>query len=222
MFKKALSLMLRHKTDIVGQRFGRLLVIKRINNDKWGHAQWVCKCACGTEKIILGYNLNSGAIKSCGCLHNEGNNTKHGHTKNNKFSKIYAAWRNMIQRCVDPNDKNYQHYGGRGIKVCKRWMKFKNFLEDMGEVPKGYQIDRINNDGNYCKSNCRWVTSKINNRNKRNNHLITHNGKTQCLSSWAEEYQIPYFILSDRINKLGWSIERALTEPIRKRKKVSA
>lgn len=199
--------------NLVGKKFGRLTVIKRMDSDKWGHHRWLCKCNCGKEKTILGYNLSSDCTQSCGCLHNEGNNATHGHTQ----TKTYHSWIDMIQRCANPNNTAYHNYGGRGIKVCKRWMKFIHYLEDMSEAPEGYQIDRINNDGNYCKSNCRWVTSKTNNRNRRDNHLETYKGKTQCLAVWAEEYQIPYGTLLARINRLGWSIEKALTTPTRRK-----
>lgn len=98
-------------------------------------------------------------------------------------------------------------------------MKFENFLEDMGEVPEGHQIDRIDNNKGYYKENCRWVTSKTNNRNKQNNRLETYKGETQCLAVWAEKYNIPYTTLSSRINMLGWTIERALTTPVKKYKR---
>ena len=141
-------------------------------NNKHRQSMWLCKCECGIEKIILGNHLKSGHTKSCGCLHKE-IMTKHGHSKNGKRTRTYQSWHSMIKRCVNPNDPVYHNYGGRSIKVCKRWMQFENFLEDMGEVSDGYQIDRINNNENYCKSNCHWVTPKTNSRNKRDNHLET-------------------------------------------------
>ncbi|MEK0337174.1 MAG: hypothetical protein QQN41_07060, partial [Nitrosopumilus sp.] len=117
------------------------------NNQR--QSRWLCKCDCGKEIIILGYNLKNGTTKSCGCLRKEKSIQrfiKHGHFKNGQMTKIYKSWSCMIQRCTNHNNKSYHNYGGRGIMVCKRWMKFKNFLEDMGEPPKGYQIDRINNN----------------------------------------------------------------------------
>ena len=206
--------------NLIGKNFGRLSVIKRMNDDKNRNSRWLCKCDCGKEKIIYGCSLKSGNTKSCGCLHKEKTsiaNTTHGHSKKREESKTYTAWKSMIKRCTNPKDKYYYCYGGRGITVCKRWRKFVNFLEDMGEAPEGYQIDRIDNNGNYCKSNCRWVTLKEQARNKRNNHLETYDGKTQCLAVWAEEYQIPYGTLLARINRLGWSIEKALTTPTRRK-----
>ncbi len=208
--------------DLIGQKFGRLIVIKKAGSSRDKHILWLCRCDCGKDKIIQGNHLKSGATKSCGCLNREKTsiaNTKHGHTKNGKQSKTHIVWQHIIQRCTNPRDKGYSNYGGRGITVCKRWRKFENFLEDMGEVPEGYQIDRINNDGNYCKSNCRWATRKEQNRNTRRNHYITHDGKTQCLSAWAEEFNINYNTLYSRIFRSGWSIEKALTTPIQNKGK---
>lgn len=204
--------------NLIGQKFERLLVIQSAKKDKWGKSQWLCQCDCGREKIILDFNLKSGNTKSCGCLQIEKmiqRFTKHGHSKRNKWSKTYKSWLDMNRRCNNPNDKDYCNYRGRGITICKRWKKFINFLEDMGEQPRGLQIDRINNDGNYCKSNCRWATRKEQGRNRRNNHLITFNSKTQCLVAWAEEFQIHRGTLFARINQ-GWSIEKALRTQVKK------
>ena len=187
--------------------------------DRGGNYRWLCECNCGTEKIILGSNLKRGHTKSCGCLLREGNNTTHGHSKKGKISKTYDSWHSMIQRCTNPNNIAYHDYCGRGITVCKRWLKFENFLEDMGEVPIGYSIDRIDNDGNYCKSNCRWSTRSEQQRNTTRNHMISFRGKTQCLAAWAEEFHINYSTLCSRIFIYGWSIKKALTTPVKKRRK---
>ncbi|KKM72229.1 hypothetical protein LCGC14_1422620 [marine sediment metagenome] len=209
--------------DLTGQKFERLLVVKYAGKKKSGATLWLCVCDCSKEKIIIGSHLKNGNTKSCGCLQKEIasiSHAKHGHKTRAKTSKTYQSWQSMIKRCVNPKNKDYLHYGGRGIKVCQRWRNsFENFLKDMHEAPEGYQIDRIDNDGNYCKSNCRWVTSRINNRNKRNNHLITYNNKTQCLIEWAEDYDIPYKTLFARINILGWPMGKALTTPVGKQNK---
>ena len=209
--------------DLVGQKFGRLIVLKRMDNDKWGHLRWLCKCDCGKKIIAQGHHLKDNHTQSCGCLAKEQlieRSTTHGHTTRRNISKTYVSWLHVIQRCTNPNDKRYKDYGGRGIKVCKRWMKFENFLEDMGEPPTDeHSINRIDNDGNYCKENCEWSTRKEQGRNKRNNLYFTYKNKTQLLIQWAEEYQIPYSVLWDRLFKLGWSIEKALATPVQKRKK---
>lgn len=207
--------------SLTGQKFGRLVVIKQAGKNKHGNYQWSCLCDCGKEKIVSGGHLRRGDTKSCGCLSKEKTierQTKHGHKRKYKRSKTYSVWTSMIQRCNNTNHQHYKNYGGRGIAVCKRWKKFDNFLEDMGEVSAGLQIDRTDNNGNYCKSNCRWVTQKQNSRNRRSNRLIKHNGKTQCLTVWAEEFNISVCLLFDRLRN-GWSMEKSLTTPIRGKKK---
>ncbi len=207
--------------DLAGEKFGRLIAVRRTGTSKSGYALWLCICDCGKTIVVRGNNLTSSNTKSCGCFQKDRTveiNTTHGHGKKGQRPKIYKSWHKMIQRCINPNHKAYHNYGGRGITVCKRWRKFENFLEDMGEHPgKEYSIDRIDNNGNYCKSNCRWVTRKEQNRNKRNNHLITYNGKTQCISAWAEELGIGASVLWYRLKH--WSVKKALTTPVRKRRK---
>lgn len=207
-------------TNLINKRFGRLIVTEQVDKNKWGRIKWLCLCDCGQEKEILGYHLRSGHTQSCGCLRKEivlQQSTKHGHRIKRKATATYTSWRAMNQRCNNPNNKNYYRYGERGITICQHWSKFLNFLRDMGKRPsKDYSIDRIDNNGNYCKSNCRWATLKQQARNKKNNRLITHNQKTRCLATWAEEYNIPCRILWARLYKYKWSITKALTTPVRK------
>jgi len=128
----------------------------------------------------------------------------------------------MLDRCTNPSNQDYRNYGNRGIIVCEEWKSFEYFFKDMGEVSTAkHTLDRIDNNKGYCKLNCRWATQTQQNRNSRHNHLITHNGKTQCLAAWAEKYQIPYATLLARINTLGWPIGKALITPVRKRQKES-
>lgn len=211
--------------DLTGQKFGKLKVLGQAGKDKWGNFRWLCRCECGQEKIICGTDLKSGKTKSCGCLRKEvtiKRSTKNGHNIKIETSRIYDSWRNMIQRCTNPNRNDYKNYGGRGITVCERWSGengFIHFLEDMGERPKGCSIDRINNNKGYCKENCRWVTPTQQARNTQKNLLQTYRGKTQCLAEWAEECDIPYRTLQARLCQYGWSIEKALTTPVGKYKK---
>lgn len=204
--------------DLTGRRFGRLTVIKRVENDKWGKSRWLCRCSCEDENetIVLDRCLKNSQTRSCGCLQKE-IATKHGHNRVNETTEFYKSWANMIQRCTNPKNKQWKDYGGRGIMVCKRWMKFENFLEDMGKDWKsGLTIERIKNNKGYYKENCKWATREQQQRNRRNNRLIPCFGKTQCLAAWAEEYNIPYGTLLARINRLGWSIKKALITPVRK------
>lgn len=202
--------------DLIGKKFGRLVVIKQVGKNKQGNYCWLCRCCCNNknEFIVSGGNLKSNHTQSCGC-----SRIKHNHAQRNQNNRTYKAWYHMKERCLNINSKKYKDYGGRGIIVCERWKSsFKNFLEDMGEVPEGLQLDRIDNNKGYYKENCRWTTSKEQNRNKRNNYLITHNKRTQCLMEWSEETIIPYDTLRNRF-RLGWSIEEALITPIKKRRK---
>lgn len=136
--------------------------------------------------------------------------------------QIYLIWHSMITRCFSPNSKNYARYGGRGITVCERWLTFANFFEDMSEAPRGYSLDRINNDGSYCKENCRWASRAEQNRNRSNNVWLTINGVSKVSADWARELGLNPAAMNNRI-KSGWSIERAITEqkPDRPNSKLS-
>lgn len=211
--------------DLVGQKFGRLVIAQRKENDRSGTVQWLCLCDCGNTKIVRGNDLKRGDIKSCGCLQKEKitarniDRSKHGHTKNKKISATYYSWRTMIQRCTNPSATRYRDYGGRGITVCETWRNsFDNFLRDMGERPSKNQIDRIQNDKGYCKENCRWVTPKTNSGNRRDNRMETYVGRTQCRTFWAEEFNINVGTLIWRLDN-GWSIKKAIETPISQTKK---
>ncbi len=142
--------------------------------------------------------------------------TTHGQSSNKtngrKASKTYNAWSSMKRRCYDTSLSNYPRYGGRGITYDPRWESFTAFLEDMGEAPEGSQLDREDNDGPYCKNNCRWSTPKANSNNKSNNHKILAFGRTQTMTQWAEEFDMSRQCLYQRL-KAGWNLEQALLEP---------
>lgn len=208
--------------DLTDKKFNRLTVIERKGNDIFGHLRWLCRCDCGKEKIIVGSHMVRGKTKSCGCLNKEklvARSLKHGHNRREKVSQVYSIWANLIQRCTNRNNQDYLNYGGRGITVCEKWLEsFENFLEDMGQPPtKQHQIDRIDNNKGYDKNNCRWVTRKQQSQNRRSNHFLTHNGKTQTTMEWSRETGITYGTLLARINRHNWDIDRALTAPTRKK-----
>ncbi len=144
--------------DYSGKRFGRLTVLEHVGYDKHGRAQWRCLCDCGKETTVASSNLRAGYTRSCGCLFQEMNKgiTRDG----NKASKLYMIWAGMKDRCLNPNNKKYARYGGRGITICQEWMKFEPFME--WSLSHGYMgglsIDRIDNDKGYYPENCQWTT----------------------------------------------------------------
>jgi hypothetical protein len=210
--------------DYIGKKYNRWTVLKYEGTNHLNKSQFLCRCDCGTEKIIVLGNLKTGQSKSCGCLNDE---KRKGNTRNKKhgmsFSREYSTWRAMLDRCENKTYREYPDYGGRGIKICERWHDFNNFYADMGKRPQNTTLDRIDNDGNYEPSNCRWANAKTQANNRRSNTLITFNGKTQTLQQWADETGIYKNTISMRINHYGWSIEKALTTPsiIPRRKGVS-
>jgi hypothetical protein len=199
----------------IGDVYGRLTVVERAENAPNKKTRWRCVCECGNEVVVISTNLTrpTNPTLSCGCYHKEQTSktkTTHGmcHTRE------YGIWFGMKRRCNDQKKATYKRYGGRGITYDPRWEDFALFIEDMGFCPtEDGTLDRIDNDGNYEKDNCRWTTSLVQGRNKSDNRRITYNGDTHCVSEWAEILGISRNILSARLNKLGWSEERALATP---------
>lgn len=198
--------------DRTGTKLWRLTVVRRSDRGKW-----VWRCECGAEVITDYHHVAVGHTKSCGCLKAEMHATRfirHGQARAGKLTKLYVTYRSMVNRCQQPGCKQFPLYGGRGIKICSRWLdSFENFAADMGEPPTPkHELDRRDNDGNYEPGNCRWATRKEQMRNTGATRWITFKGRTLNLSAWAEEIGMLPSSLESRLRK-GWSIERALTEP---------
>lgn len=212
--------MSRHVIDLTGQRFGRLVVIGRADppRDLRRRARWRCICDCGREVEVYGFNLSNGNTASCGCLQVE-RSTAASTTHGQSGSRLYVTWRDMLQRCENPHNPRYSNYGERGIAVCEEWHIFTNFMQWAERT--GYQddltIDRIDVNEGYNPVNCRWATVREQNRNKRNNVLITYCGITRCLADWAITLGIHPVTLWERIFRYHWDIERAFTTPVRQR-----
>jgi len=183
----------KKKIDLIGKRFGRYLVIKEIlERNKYNQINWLCKCDCGVEKIVIGENLRNGNTLSCGCYNRDRSkeaNYKHGGNRRGKIMVEYPIWSQMLGRCYNINNNRYKNYGQRGIIVCDRWRNsFSNFILDMGERPSSkYSIERDDVNGNYEPSNCRWIENIKQYRNRTDNHWIEYNGKKLLLQEWSKE-----------------------------------
>ena len=216
--------------DLTGQKFGKLTVIG-LDDRGTRKTYWNCLCECGNIKSVRADSLQCGAIKSCGCLKKEQDKinlespsvkksrefgSKYGHIR------IHNIWANMKSRCFNPKDARYTDYGGRGIKVCDEW-KNDFFAFYKWAMENGYSenltIDRIDNDGDYTPSNCRWVSRKVQSLNKSTNRYITYNGQTKTITQWATDNNMPYYVLRKRIDILNWDFKRAISEPPKKMKK---
>lgn len=209
--------------NIIGQRFGRLMVVSFLEPAPKAHSTlWLCQCDCGNKAKIQSNNLRSGHTRSCGCLETESKLKRsliHGHTINKTYSPTYAVWSSIKGRCLNPHNEHYKYYGGRGITICDEWMKFNNFLKDMGETREGYQIDRINNNLGYYKENCRWTTKIENMRNRSNTLIVEYNGEKIPLITLAENLKIPWHALRRRIKTWGMTVEEAI-ESCKNRRRV--
>lgn len=202
--------------NLIGQRFGRLTVLSKESMNKYRKITWLCKCDCGREKIIVSGHLRSGHTKSCGCLAKEQSikNGKKNITHGMRNTNIYITWIQMVSRCKNKKSKSYHNYGARGITVCKRWLRFKNFYTDMGDRPVGLTLERKNNNKGYSPDNCKWATRKEQNNNSRGNVLIEYKGLKLTMAQWAEKLGISKSILRYRIRDACWPIKRAFNESV--------
>lgn len=215
--------------NFVPETFGRLTTIgPRFRLTGTGRRRvffQVFVCSCGS--YLVGRCSDTYSRESCGCVHRDRlvrqntDNAKHGMSN----SAEYRVWKSIKQRCGNKRMRRYADYGGRGIRVCDRWLEpetgFLNFLADMGERPsKGHSIDRCpDNNGDYCPDNCRWATMTTQSRNRRSNRLLTYNDKTQCVADWSIETGIHKDTIHYRL-RAGWTTEKTLATPIRRKTKV--
>jgi hypothetical protein len=201
--------------DLTGKSFGKWIVLrKHENRTKHGEVLWECKCECGNNANVKAGNLRGNTSKSCGCA-------QHEYTHNMTGTKTFKSWESMKQRCLNKNAPDYISYGGRGIKVCNRWVNsFDNFLSDMGLRPNDKTLDRMDVNGDYTPENCRWATKQEQEQNKRNTLKITAFGETKTVHEWANQYNLAARVIIERV-KVGWDSEKALVTPNRKSKLVS-
>lgn len=208
--------------DLTGQRFGRLTVVSLAGRTKDGRAKWLCQCDCGNMHIARGSHLRSGNIQSCGCYRKEVLNSclqqridkTDGHSK----IRLYVIWQGMRMRCNNPQNGHYSSYGGRGIRICQEWDSWDEFYK--WAMAHGYSdnltIDRIDVNGDYEPENCRWVNYVAQANNTTRNIRCTFQGETHTVSEWAQMKKMSASTLRARL-RTGWSVERALTEPVKKK-----
>jgi len=199
-----------NKLNLLGYRFGNIICIEYVWDAEKDASSWICKCDCGNTKKVTTCSLRAGTTRSCGCLHKKQLSDMmktHGLSK----SKEYKVWCAMIERCTKPTNKSFCNYGGRGIKVSDKWMKFVNFIKDMGMRPtNAHTLERIDNNGDYTAVNCKWATRAEQRRNCRRVNWITINGEKLCLTDWCKKIGISRKTVRQRIAK-GLTIEQAIT-----------
>lgn len=190
----------------IGAKYNKLTIIRYIGRNKQRKAIVECLCECGNKVSKLLTNVKSGHGKSCGCI--QSNKRQYIHTSE------YNAWQAMKARCSNPNVKFFYHYGGRGITVCDRWLLFDNFIADMGPRPTAkHSLDRIDNNGNYSKENCRWATRHQQQSNRRNSKLLTYEGITMTEIQWCRKLNLKGNRAITRRLKAGWPEKKAFTVP---------
>ena len=199
--------------DHTGKRFGFLTVKSYAGQNKYKKSLWVCVCNCGKEVTTLANALVTKSTTSCGLC------TKRHYAEKRKMphrkTPIYRKYWSMIDRCCNKSSKVWDRYGGRGITVCDRWKNsFDVFLEDMGFPPPGTSLDRIDNNKGYSPDNCRWATMKEQQRNRRDNRYLEHNGEKLCITDWGKKLGVSQQAIQYRL-KNGYLIEDALTKPFR-------
>jgi hypothetical protein len=187
----------------VGAVYGEWTVKSSKHVIKYGRAYWWCECSCGKTKWVEASKLITGKSMSCGCKRN----VAHGGT----YDDAYSCWESMKQRCLNPNNKSYHNYGGRGITIYLPWLKYENFKKDMGLRPEGTTLDRINNDLGYFPANCRWATPQEQSLNKRTNHRLSFNGDSLTIKEWSDKLGIPVTTIAKRIIS-GFTIEEVLSQ----------
>ena len=199
--------------NLTGQEFGDLIALSFAGRTRHGAPQWLCRCRCGIEKVIVGISLTSGATKSCGCkrAYSIGLGARrHGMTG----TKVHNTWKSMIQRCTDQRADSFPRYGGRGITVCERWRTFENFYADMGAPPTlRHSIERRNNNGNYEPDNCCWATLKEQQNNRSDNRFMTIGAATMTIQQWADSTGVPGSRIRKRLDA-GYEPAHALNDPL--------
>ena len=208
--------------DITGNKYNKLTVVNRVENSKDGKSRWLCLCDCVNKTIVSGSNLKTGLVKSCGCLSHK--KAWNRYVKESS-KRLYSIWSKMKTRCKNKNVPAYKNYGGRGILICKEWENFLIF--ESWAYHNGYEdsmsIERKDVNGNYCPENCCWIPIEKQAANRRTSYKIEYNGQTLNLTDLCKKLGLNYKRVHNRIHKLGWSVEKAIsTETYVKRRNKEA
>ena len=201
--------------DLTGKKYN---LLKAIEVDKIlpsGQRIWKCQCDCGNITFVRGYNLKNGSVKSCGCLLTKKKD------KREADSPLYHTWCGIKRRCLSDKDNAYKYYGARGITICQEWLNFYNF--EKWALENGYSsdmtIDRIDNNKGYCPENCHFTDKKTQANNRRSNILFSYNGETKNLQQWCELLNLNYKLVHNRIHKLKWDFNKAISTPCNENKR---
>lgn len=199
--------------DKRGQQFGLLTALEVSRPGNGRRVKWLCACECGNRIWVDSSDLGGGHTKSCGCLSprlTSDRNSTHGYARPGRVSRTYLAWQKAKGRCTNPNDPRYGYYGGRGIRMCEAWLNsFETFLSDMGEVPEGLSLDRIDVNGHYEPGNCRWATIQEQADNRRRTVWVDHMGERLTLKAYAAARGVSYKALFNRVRYRGQDPHKA-------------
>lgn len=202
--------------DLTGKKYNKLTVIERAENTKNGQSRWKCICECGNTTIVASSNLKNGEVKSCGCLRHLQKDTHH-----ESKTKLYRMWKSMIYRCHNPKNQAYEYYGARGIKVCEEWHDFLKFKEWVLKTKPSQDltIERVDVNKDYSPENCIWIPISEQANNRRSCVYFEYNGEKHNLMEWCKILNLNYKNVHNRIYKLNWSFEKAISIPIDTKKR---
>lgn len=200
-----------------GSKIGKWTILTRFSKQckTQAHTYYMCECACGHVSPVAGYHLRNGTSSSCVTCSAIGRNITHGNSRTRAKSTTYVSWLAMKQRCYNPKNASYHSHGGRGIRICDEWFSFITFLRDMGERPPELSLDRIDTNGNYELSNCRWANQITQTNNTRANIRWEYQGQSKTIAEWARYLGIGYQTLRRRVQKYRWSIKKAIETPVK-------
>jgi hypothetical protein len=209
---------MRMRQNLLGRKFGRWTVVEEsIRVPGSTNARWLCRCDCGKERVVVDGPLIRGSSRSCGCLSVElsvKRSTTHGQSSGGRPTREFRIWKGIVERCKNPNSPAFSRYGGRGIGICKEWVRFEDFFRDMGKCGAGMTIERVNNDEDYGPDNCKWATRLEQSRNRSSSKRLDAFGEFKTIAEWSEDERcaVTRNVLYQRASR-NWPPELAITSP---------